>query len=680
MFKNEFFSIEFKDGNLVYTLNGKEISLELPYFEIDGKLVKPAESLSKLSERELKNKCRELKFISAINEDGLALTALVRVSDKSPVIRFKYILSKEYGVSKLTKSDGKDNIVLTRFKLEKKHFLGVEEIRFADFDYKNHCFHLTETAAFESSDAAMGPMLVWSDLRLGDSCLIAYEHGSQYNDAFLSFYKDGETVSLKTVKGSYYNGREIGSGKTYETVWLEFAAVNDLEIHQYYRKFILNDICEYPASRKPYIFYNTWNYQERNKSLNGREYLAEMNNDRMLSEIDIANKSGVDVFVIDTGWFNMTGDYKVNPERFPDGLKAVREKLKSYGMKLGLWFDPRLAAKASGAFKKYRGCMSTYTEDEAEHKPGTVWEMPDNYIMCLDSDYRDSFADALIWLAKNLDCTYFKWDAVWQYDCNRSGHYHGDRENPLEERRACYSYDLPANMGYIAEKLSEACPEAIIDFDITEWFRTVGLSWLAHGKYFLINNGPFYRSWDIPIPNGTDDNIFFFPGQSRTWFMRDSLVYDKWIPSALFLAHYFPDDPYSSQICNLASLILGHHGIWGDLPKVSEKGISLFNAVLSAYKKVADDCVSAQIKRFGKVASSLEVYERINEKSNRGIVCLFSPMGGRKYTHRVTVPGSKSISVFGSVKLTKLNSDYTIEFTAAEPGEGKGDAAIVIFD
>ena len=56
-------------------------------------------------------------------------------------------------------------------------------------------------------------------------------------------------------------------------------------------------------SRKPYIFYNTWAYQERNKWWNGKTYLDSMNQDRMLAEIDVAHRMGIDVFVLDTGWY-----------------------------------------------------------------------------------------------------------------------------------------------------------------------------------------------------------------------------------------------------------------------------------------------------------------------------------------------------------------------------------------
>ena len=39
----------------------------------------------------------------------------------------------------------------------------------------------------------------------------------------------------------------------------------------------------------------------------------------MLAEIDVAQRMGIEVFVIDTGWYARTGDWQVSLERFPDG-------------------------------------------------------------------------------------------------------------------------------------------------------------------------------------------------------------------------------------------------------------------------------------------------------------------------------------------------------------------------
>ena len=118
--------------------------------------------------------------------------------------------------------------------------------------------------------------------------LIAYEHGGDHPDSFLSFLtgRDGEDLSLSLCarKGNYYEGQPLGPETAWESVWFELGlAPQPLEefLHSY-RRFFLDEICENTESRKPYLYYNTWNnYQERRRYFDGRPYLESMNLERM---------------------------------------------------------------------------------------------------------------------------------------------------------------------------------------------------------------------------------------------------------------------------------------------------------------------------------------------------------------------------------------------------------------
>jgi alpha-galactosidase len=171
-------------------------------------------------------------------------------------------------------------------------------------------------------------------------------------------------------------------------------------------------------------------------------------------------------------------------------------------------------------------------------------------------------------------------------------------------------------------------PDAIIDFDITEGGRAVGLSFLSAGKYFLINNGPYKFNYDLPMDRQKENwNLFFYPGPARTWICRTPLTFDKWIPSVLFLTHYFPDDPIASQSVNLASLVLGQNGIWGDLPRVSAEGVKFFGEALRHYKQVRGDITASSPITSGGVGGTPEIHEKI-APSGRGAVVVFSSAAG----------------------------------------------------
>ena len=611
---------------------GKTFSFQAPEFEIDGKLCQATLTGIKLSETfaKLRNGVTEYSFEGNLtNMPDMLLRATFQVSEDNPMVKFRYDLMSQ-NEHKLTKTIGHDQINYLNVSLN--GFSGVKEIRLSEFNEMVHSFCLSEREIKESHFAEsiqlMGPMIVATDG--SNSLVIGYEHGSQAPDKFLQFSLNPDhSVILQAVKGNYYDGYKINKDQSYQTIWFEVGAVASDEnlLAANFRSFVLHHMSQNNESRKPYIFYNTWNFQERNRNWYKKPYLADMTLERMMKEIEVAHQMGIEVFVIDAGWFEKTGDWQPSLKRFPDGLKSISKKLKENGMKLGLWFNPTVAAVSSNMLKTHRDCVRTMNGSEG--KPWPIWETEESYGMCLVSPYRDAFADELIRLNKELGVTYFKWDAIGQYECNDPHHFHGNASNTPQERMESYAFEIGKSMCYVVDKLCKECPEAIVDFDITEGGRSVGLGFLSSGKYFLINNGPYFFNYDIPFDRKNGQwNIFFYPGPARTWICRTPLTFDKWIPTSVFLTHYLPDDPYENQSIAVGSLILGQNGIWGDLPKVSPDGVAFFAKTLGMYKQVRNDMTETAMIRDGAVGGSPEVYEKINPETGRGSIVIFSSHAG----------------------------------------------------
>lgn len=611
---------------------GKSYIFQPPQFEIDGALVTAVLSQLELvrNPEKLINGVTEYIVEGSLSDmSDMSLRISFRVAENNPVVKFRYELLSS-AVHKLTKSGGHDQ--LSYLKVSFDGFTDFKEIRFSEFNEMVHSFCLSERDIeqkhFADSIRVMGPMMMGTDG--SNSFLLAYEHGSQVPDRFLEFaLHPDKSVALNAVKGNYYNGYQIDKDNSYQTIWFETGAVSGNEdfLAKNYRDFVLHDMSLNSESRKPYIFYNTWNFQERNRNWYKKPYLAGMTFERMMKEIEVAHKMGIEVFVVDAGWFEKTGDWQPSMKRFPDGLKTISKTLKEKGMKLGLWFNPTVAAVSSDMLKDNRDCARTINGSEGN--PWKVWETEESYGMCLVSPYRDAFADKLIRLNKELGVTYFKWDAIGQYECNDPHHFHGNENNSAQERLDSYAFEIGKSMSYVVDKLVKECPEAIVDFDITEGGRTVGLGFLSSGKYFLINNGPYFFNYDIPFDRENGQwNIFFYPGPARTWICRTPLTFDKWIPTSLFLTHYLPDDPYENQSIAVASLILGQNGIWGDLPKISKEGVDFFATTLGLYKQVRDDMTEIAMIRDGAVGGSPEVYEKINPETGRGAIVIFSSHAG----------------------------------------------------
>ena len=644
-----------------YRARGWKRSAELdwPVFEVDGENVamRPREMRAE-KRRRVAERTEEVTLKGDV-DGGIQLTMTLRVCEKTPFIRFRYALGSPLP-HRLTKEKGQG---LTYFACQGEAEARRTEVRLSTYDNLLHGYCLDEIPAFAHEDEAMGPIL--TEERDGGWMLTAYEHGSMYPDKFVAFYRTEDGVALKAVKGNYWAGQRVDKG--YETIWLQMGGVagSEEDLSRAYRTFELEWCSPNRESRKPYIFYNTWAFQERNRFYNRQNYLTSMNRERMEKEIEIAHRMGVDVFVIDTGWYEKTGDWETDKRRFPEGMERIRDMLSERGMKLGLWFGPTSAAKSSKVYKSHMGCRAALRGKEPVAFP--IWETEESWGMCLASEYWEAFADQLIYLARTVGVRYFKWDGVDMYGCSMPGHFHGDESTSEEECHDSFRFQVGLYMSKVVDRLCEAVPDAIVDMDVTEGRRYFGLGFLSSGKFFSLNNGPYYQSYDIKMPEDVWSNVFVNPGPARTWICRQNLAYDKWIPSVVMMAHYLPDDPQSSQMINLASLVLGQNGIWGDLAGVSEEGVERIGQVLSVYKRVREDITRAYPVVYGRPGETFEAHEKIFAGSGRGVVCLFANQAG-EYRYRMSARTDEEAAVFGPAKVKRDRDGVWIEAKFTESG------------
>ena len=616
---------------LTYTLNdGTILRLEPPSFPLaDGTVLGAVSSPIVLQPvRELANGTQEIVIGGPLmGLSAVTLAVAIRCAVDDPVVRIQYRLSgAARWMAPLMQAD------LTYLKADFSNLPDIRVIELSAFNELTHSY-LPAERQIEPDSAEMGPLVVASNAK--HTILLGYEHGSSATDPFLKFaLSDQRMISLLAVKGNAC----AGEGLPWTSLWLQVAHLpgDHLAMAQAYRRFALDHLALLPATREPLIFYNSWNHQERVKERTG-SCLTEMNETRMLAEIDVAARMGIEVFVVDAGWFGSTGDWQVSSTRFPRGLAPLHARLKTNAMRLGLWFGPQHVAVAAPQHQAHRDCLMS-----TAGQPGgiwSVWETADSQNMCLATRWVDTFADELIRCHHEHGVDYFKWDAIAQYGCDAAGHGHGDTTLSAVERADRHAFLLPLLLVRIVERLSAACPQAIVDFDVTESGRAVGLAFLTVGKYFLVNNGPYFANYDLTPNSAQNVNMFFQPGEARGWICRQTLAFDHWIPAILTLCHYLPDDPPApaaqwlrphgfadSLEVNLASLILGHNGIWGDLLAVSARGVTRTSEVLRHFRRVRDAVNRAHPRVVGCPGGSPEVHEKLH--AGRGVIAFFAAQAG----------------------------------------------------
>ncbi|MCC3375540.1 alpha-galactosidase [Cohnella sp. REN36] len=86
----------------------------------------------------------------------------------------------------------------------------------------------------------------------------------------------------------------------------------------------------------------------------------DFNADKIASIAAEAQKLGIELFVLDDGWFGhrdddttSLGDWSVDRNKLPDGLDDLAKRVNGYGLQFGLWFEPEMVSPDSDLYRAH---------------------------------------------------------------------------------------------------------------------------------------------------------------------------------------------------------------------------------------------------------------------------------------------------------------------------------------
>ena len=194
--------------------------------------------------------------------------------------------------------------------------------------------------------------------------------------------KPGEQLETPPFYGGFTNGGMGGASRI---------------LHRFERQSILPGG---ESARLRPVLYNSWEATEFNVSEAGQLALAEK-----------ASKLGVERFVIDDGWFGQRktdhaglGDWYVNKEKFPRGLKPVIDGVHALGMDFGIWVEPEMVNPDSDLYRKH--------PDWAMNFPGRPRTEARNQLLLnlAREDVKEYVFQWLDQLVSDNDIAFLKWD------------------------------------------------------------------------------------------------------------------------------------------------------------------------------------------------------------------------------------------------------------------------------
>lgn len=257
--------------------------------------------------------------------------------------------------------------------------------------------------------------------------------------------------AVRAVMGIHDQGFrwQLGPGQCFETpeVLLTYTDEGLTALSQTYHRFLTHHICRshFALERRP-VLLNSW-----------EAAYMDISEEKLLSIARGAKELGVELFVIDDGWFGQRnddfrslGDWYPSAEKFPHGLTPTLEKIRDLGLKVGLWVEPEMVNEDSDLYRAH--------PDWALTVPGRLSAMSRSQLV-LDMSREDVVQwlyQVLSGLLRQNPIDYIKWDMNRNLADLFSRALPAKRQGELSHRYVLGYYRL-------LEQLTEEFPQVLFE-------------------------------------------------------------------------------------------------------------------------------------------------------------------------------------------------------------------------
>lgn len=133
--------------------------------------------------------------------------------------------------------------------------------------------------------------------------------------------------------------------------------------------------------------------------------------EKLLSIAKKAKKLGIELFVLDDGWFGERtketaglGDWYVNRNRLKNGISGLSRKIHDLGMMFGLWLEPEMVNKDSDLYRKHPDYIIETPKRHASHGRK-------QYVLDFSrKEVVDNIYEQLVKILDEGEIDYIKWD------------------------------------------------------------------------------------------------------------------------------------------------------------------------------------------------------------------------------------------------------------------------------
>jgi len=389
-------------------------------------------------------------------------------------------------------------------------------------------------------------------------------------------------------------------------------------LHRFERRYILPGGDKAPL--RP-VLYNSWEATEFNVSEEGQIALAEK-----------ASKLGVERFVIDDGWFGQRkddhaglGDWYVNKDKFPHGLKPVIDRVHALGMDFGIWVEPEMVNPNSDLYRKH--------PDWAMNFPGRPRTEGRNQLLLnlAREDVKDYVFQWLNQLVSDNDIAFLKWDY------NRNWAEPGWDAVPPEEQKKIYVAYV-RNLYDILDRLRAAHPKLEIES--------------CSGGGGRVDLGILRRTEEVWPSDNTDalDRLSLQNGFTQAYTPGIMMAWVTDVPSGI--DHRIVPLKFRFMVAMSGSLALG-----GNLNKYSADDLQASTRYVSFYKRIRPTVQRGALYRLiAPQDSEYSATEYVSSDGSQAV--LFAYLHSQQFGN-----------LFPTVFLNGLEPDARYKVEAIDPGQ-----------
>ena len=272
-----------------------------------------------------------------------------------------------------------------------------------------------------------------------------------YSGNFLAQTEVDNYDTARVLMGIHPNGFKwtLGKGESFQTpemvmVYSE-AGLNGMSqtFHKLYRTRLAR---------------GTWRDKVRPILINSWEaFYFDFDAPKLLGLADAATDLGMELFVLDDGWFgkrddstSSLGDWYPNEEKLKGTLKELAEKINAKGLKFGLWIEPEMTNKDSDLYRAHPDWLLAEQGKRICHSRN-------QYVLDFSKkEVREYIGDMLENLLAEVPVSYIKWDL------NRTFSEVFSNGNDREyQGKVCHKYVLGVYELY--ERLTSRFPHVLFE-------------------------------------------------------------------------------------------------------------------------------------------------------------------------------------------------------------------------